>query len=94
MIPAGRDIALKIQSRDVIHSFWLPRLNGKKDAVPGRTHSLTLHADHPGDYWGQCTEFCGLSHANMRIRGRVLSTEDYAKWIENQKKDRVAPAVA
>jgi cytochrome c oxidase subunit 2 len=92
VIPAQTAVHLSITSRDVIHSFWLPRLNGKKDAVPGRVHQLNLEADHPGEYWGQCTEFCGLSHANMRIRARVLSKADYTTWLANQKKDRVVPA--
>ncbi|HEX6235863.1 MAG TPA: cytochrome c oxidase subunit II, partial [Acidimicrobiales bacterium] len=61
VIPAGRDVTLEIGSNDVIHSFWIPRHNGKKDAVPGRTHTLNLHADEPGTYVGQCTEYCGLS---------------------------------
>ena len=54
-------------SRDVIHSWWIPRLNGKRDMVPGRVQTLRLEADEPGIYAGQCTEFCGLSHANMRM---------------------------
>ncbi len=92
VIPTDRNIYLSITSRDVIHSFWVPRLNGKKDAVPGRVHKLTIRADKTGDYWGQCTEFCGLSHANMRIRLRAVSPADYAKWVANQRKGRVAPA--
>jgi cytochrome c oxidase subunit 2 len=92
VIPAQTDIWLSITSRDVIHSFWIPRLAGKKDAVPGRVHKINFRADKPGDYWGQCTEFCGLSHANMRIRVRALSKADYATWLDNQTKDRVKPA--
>ena len=70
VIPAGREVALDIQSNDVIHCFWIPALNGKRDAVPGRIHPLELEADEPGIYHGQCTEFCGLSHADMRMQGR------------------------
>ena len=68
----------------MIHSFWIPALNGKKDAVPGRHHPLTIEADEPGDYWGQCTEFCGLSHANMRMRVIALPEAEYDAWVENQ----------
>ncbi|MEO6627637.1 MAG: cytochrome c oxidase subunit II [Aquihabitans sp.] len=91
VIPADRDIALKIKSRDVIHSWWSPRLNGKKDAVPGRTHPLTLHADKPGEYLGQCTEFCGLSHAEMRIKVVAVSNDEFQAWANNQQKPFVNP---
>ena len=56
----------------MIHSFWVPRLNGKRDAVPNRNHPWKLEADEPGEYVGQCTEFCGLSHAEMRIKAIAL----------------------
>lgn len=91
VIPVDTDVYLSITSRDVIHSFWIPRLAGKKDAVPGRVHKLNIRADKPGDYWGQCTEFCGLSHANMRIRVRALSKDDFATWEADQTKPYVAP---
>lgn len=84
VIPAGRNIALTTASNDVIHSFWIPGLNGKKDAVPGITSPLNMQADEPGIYRGQCTEFCGLSHANMRMLVRAVSTEDYDRWVANQ----------
>ncbi len=91
VIPAGRQVSLSIKSRDVIHSWWAPALNGKKDAVPGRTHPLTLEADAPGEYIGQCTEFCGLSHAEMRIKVVALSPEDYEAWTQRQQGDFVVP---
>jgi len=78
VIPAGRQVALSIKSRDVIHSWWAPALNGKKDAVPGRTQPLTVEAYKPGEYIGQCTEFCGLSHANMRIKVVAMTEEMHA----------------
>jgi cytochrome c oxidase subunit II len=86
VIPVGTEVRLNITSRDVIHSFWIPALNGKKDAVPNRVHQLNLKADAPGIYEGQCTEFCGLSHANMRQKVIALSAEDFTKWVENQQK--------
>ena len=91
VIPANTKVLLRETSRDVIHSYWIPALNGKKDAVPGRIHLLRLEADKPGIYAGQCTEFCGLSHANMRMEAVALSKEDFAKWVANQQKPYVAP---
>ncbi len=84
VIPAGEPVYLEIESRDVIHSFWIPALNGKKDAVPGRTHYLSLEADEPGTYIGQCTEFCGLSHAYMRMVVHALPRDEYDAWVEDQ----------
>lgn len=81
VMPAKRDVDLSIQSRDVIHSFWIPALNGKKDAVPGRTQGLVLQAYDPGIYEGQCTEFCGLSHGVMRMQVKVLTAPDYEDWV-------------
>ena len=82
--PPGSPINLDITSMDVIHSFWIPALNGKKDAVPGRHHPLTIEADEPGIYRGQCTEFCGLSHAYMRMRVVALPQDEFDAWLANQ----------
>ena len=92
VMPVGTKVLLRETSRDVIHSYWIPALNGKRDAVPGRIHTLRLEADRPGIYAGQCTEFCGLSHANMRMEAVALSKEDFAKWVANQQAPYVAPA--
>ena len=92
VMPVGTKVLLRETSRDVIHSYWIPALNGKRDAVPGRVHTLRLEADKPGIYAGQCTEFCGLSHANMRMEAVALSKEDFAKWVANQQAPYVAPA--
>ena len=92
VFPVGTNVLLRETSRDVIHSFWIPALNGKKDAVPGRIHLLRLQADKPGIYAGQCTEFCGLSHANMRMEAVALSKEDFAKWVANQQAEYAKPA--
>lgn len=94
VIPAGEPITLSITSRDVIHSFWIPGLNGKRDAVPGREHPLLIQADEPGVYRGQCTEFCGLSHAYMRMRVVALAPDDYAAWEENQQEGAKVPTEA
>jgi cytochrome c oxidase subunit 2 len=90
VIPAGKPVQVTTTSNDVIHSFWIPGLNGKKDAVPGLYHPLKLQADEPGVFRGQCTEFCGLSHANMRMLVRAVPSGDYDAWVRNQLKDHAA----
>jgi cytochrome c oxidase subunit 2 len=92
VIPAGKPVQLSITSRDVIHSFWIPPLNGKKDAVPNRFSPLRIEADKPGEYFGQCTEFCGLSHANMRMKVIALNDQDWKAWTDNQAKAITKPA--
>ncbi|HTN80205.1 MAG TPA: cytochrome c oxidase subunit II [Acidimicrobiales bacterium] len=94
VIPVGRDVQVRISSRDVIHSFWIPALNGKRDAVPGRVSSITFQAEKAGEYWGQCTEFCGLSHANMRIRAIALEPDQFDAWVKNQQTPAVDPTDA
>lgn len=91
VVPAGREISLSIKSRDVTHSWWAPALNGKKDAVPGRTHPLSIEADEPGEYIGQCTEFCGLSHAEMRIKVVALTGAEFDTWAAEQQKPFANP---
>jgi cytochrome c oxidase subunit 2 len=91
VIPTGTNVLMNGTSRDVIHSWWVPRINGKKDIVPGRVHSLRLQADEPGIYAGQCAEFCGLSHANMRMEIVALSPDDFETWKANQLADYTAP---
>ncbi len=75
---AGTPVDILVRSEDVIHSFWVPRLGGKIDAVPGQVNRLRLQADVPGAYEGQCAEFCGLSHTQMRFKVIVHRPEDYA----------------
>jgi cytochrome c oxidase subunit 2 len=94
VVPVGREITLTQSSNDVIHSFWIPALNGKKDAVPGMTADWKLQADHPGVYQGTCTEFCGLSHSNMRALVRAVSDDDYKVWQANQLKAAREPTDA
>lgn len=90
VIPAGRPVQVTTTSNDVIHSFWIPGLNGKKDAVPGLRSPLKLEADEPGIYRGQCTEYCGLSHANMRMLVRAIPADQYDDWVRNQQTDKAA----
>lgn len=77
-LPAGQAVDIHITAEDVIHSFWVPRLAGKLDAVPGHTNVLRLQADAPGLLEGVCAEFCGLGHAHMRFEVRVHAPEDFA----------------
>ena len=84
VIPIGTPVLVRGTSRDVIHSWWIPRLNGKRDMVPGRVHTNKIEADEPGIYAGQCTEFCGLSHANMRMEVVAMTPEDFEAWKQNQ----------
>ena len=83
-IPTGEEVELIITSRDVIHSHWIPALNGKKDAVPGKFTPWKIEADEPGVYFGQCTEFCGLSHSRMRMQAVAVTPSDFQDWIDAQ----------
>ena len=94
VIPAGEEIKLSITSRDVIHSFWIPALNGKRDAVPSRMAPWKLEADDPGVFFGQCTEFCGLSHSRMRMQVVALSAADFEAWVTEATTPADAPSPA
>ena len=85
-MPAGRPVEIALTSRDVIHSFWVPRLAGKLDAIPGRTTVLRFVADAPGTYEGVCAEFCGLDHAHMRFNVVVHAPQDYAAALAQAAK--------
>lgn len=90
VIPVGRPVQFKVQTADVLHSFWIPRLGGKMDLTPGQDNWLWLQADKEGIYWGQCTEFCGESHAFMRMRVRAKDQAGFDQWVLDEKKDAVA----
>ena len=92
VIPVGRDVVFKIQSNDVIHSFWIPALAGKMDAVPGRTHERVLQSNEVGIFEGQCTEYCGLSHGVMRMQVKALEASDYDEWIQKMTTPPAQPA--
>ena len=91
VIPVGQEIELKMSSRDVIHSHWIPALNGKRDVVPGRTTYWKLEAEEPDVYFGQCTEFCGLSHSRMRMQAVALSPADFQAWVDQQVQPAAEP---
>jgi len=81
----GRPVGLTMTSKDVIHSFWVPKLGGKRDVMPGRTTRIAFTPDSVGVVYGQCAEFCGDSHANMRFRVVVDSPEDFPRWVAAQQ---------
>lgn len=83
-LPVGRPVELKLMASDVIHSFWLPSIAGKLDAIPGKDRVLHLRVDRPGVYEGQCAEFCGLQHANMRFLVVAESPAEFAAWRAHQ----------
>lgn len=93
VIPTGEEIELKITSRDVIHSHWIPALNGKRDAVPGRVSPWKIEADEPGVYFGQCTEFCGLSHARMRMQVVAMEPDEFQEWVNQQSESANEPKI-
>lgn len=90
-IPAGRWIRLELESRDVIHSFWVPNLQGKMDLIPGTKNVLWLQAERPGVYRGQCAEFCGIQHAHMGLIVVVQPEDEWNRWVEHQRRPARAP---
>ena len=95
-IPTGRDVFITLDGSDpgdqnvyqqppVMHSFWVPSLSGKRDYVPGALREMRIEADEPGVYPGNCAEFCGLSHANMRFTVIAHTPEDYEAWVASQQ---------
>ncbi|GIV96436.1 MAG: cytochrome c oxidase subunit 2 [Herpetosiphonaceae bacterium] len=90
-IPAGRDIKVELQSKDVVHSFWVPKLMGKTDTLPGLTNYLWFNAEEPGEYYGQCAEFCGEQHALMRFKVIARPQAEFDAWAAAMKEPPPAP---
>jgi cytochrome c oxidase subunit 2 len=90
-LPVGRPIDLSLTSADVIHSFWSPQIGGKRDLIPGKVNHLTFTVDVPGDYPGQCAEFCGVSHANMRLLVVAQTPEEFRAWTKTQRRGPSPP---
>ncbi len=84
VIPEDTEICAKMTSDDVLHNYWVPKLAGKRYLVPGQETELRLFADEPGEYWGHCAEFCGLSHAKMRARVIALPQGEFDAWVDAQ----------
>ncbi|CAN5515889.1 cytochrome c oxidase subunit II [soil metagenome] len=94
VIPAGAPVLLRLESADVIHSFWIPQLQGKTDMIPGRVNSMWLQADEPGTYGGVCAEFCGIQHALMRQIVIALPAAEFEQWLLDQAADAAPPQTA
>ena len=86
-VPVGRPLHIEVRSADVIHSFWVPRLGGKIDAIPGRSNRIRLQADTAGEFRSPCAEFCGLQHAHMLMTVHAMPEPAFAAWMA-QHRDR------
>jgi cytochrome c oxidase subunit 2 len=91
-IPVGRPVIVDLFSGDVIHSLWIPNLQGKIDLIPGRLNTLTLEADRPGVYRGQCAEFCGAQHAHMALVVVADPPDTFERWLTANRAPAPAPA--
>jgi len=94
VIPTGKVVNLDLSSVDVIHSFWVPQLNGKTDAFPNHVNYTWIQANTPGIYYGQCAELCGASHANMRVVVIAQAPEEFDRWVKDQQAGPVEPSDA
>lgn len=92
-VPVGQPVRIELTSPDVIHSFWVPRLGGKMDVIPGVRNVTWIQADRPGVYRGECGEYCGLQHARMAFFVIADAADDYARWRAGQLVPAVLPAV-
>lgn len=90
-IPVGKPMMVEVLSDDVMHSFWVPKLNGKIDLVPGLRNYEVLDAVQPGTYLGQCASYCGEQHANMKFRVIAQTPSAYQKWLAHQRAPAAAP---
>ncbi len=93
-IPAGERVQLTLRSADVLHSFWVPALAGKEDTVPGQSNTMYLEAARPGLYPGQCAEFCGVSHSEMRFDVIAQTPSAFAAWVQARQHPDSTPATA
>jgi cytochrome c oxidase subunit 2 len=91
-IPVGRPVRIQLLSKDVIHSFWVPALQGKMDLIPGKVNTTWIQADQPGVYRGECAEYCGLQHARMQFRVIALSQSEFTAWLDQQRRPASPPA--
>jgi cytochrome c oxidase subunit 2 len=92
VVPVGKKVRVLVTAADVIHAWWIPAFGAKQDAIPGFLRDTWFRANEPGTYRGQCTELCGKEHGYMPIVVRVVSAEDYSKWVGERKKTMAAAA--
>ena len=90
-LPTGRNVNIEVETRDVMHSFWIPALHGKVDLIPGQPNYIRLIASQPGTYAGQCAEYCGAEHALMRLLAVVQTPAAYQAWLEEQRRSGNVP---
>jgi cytochrome c oxidase subunit 2 len=91
-VPVGRPVLIRLRADDVIHSFWVPSLAGKKDLIPGRESTIAFRVDRPGVYRGQCAEFCGYQHAHMALVVVADAPAEYERWWQLQRLPARAPS--
>jgi cytochrome c oxidase subunit 2 len=90
-VPVGKPVIVTLRADDVIHSFWIPNLHGKKDLIPGRVATIRFRADRPGEFQGRCAEYCGLQHAFMAFDVIAVSAEGFARWADEQRRPAPEP---
>ncbi len=90
-LPVGRPVDIRLTSRDVIHSFWVPELAGKEDAIPGQPNHLRFTPERIGSYLGRCAEYCGIQHGHMGFRVVVQSPADFGRWLARRTTVRTEP---
>lgn len=91
-IPTGTKVNLQLETTDVMHSFWVPRLAGKTDLIPGRTNTMWIQADQPGQFQGKCAEYCGTSHGVMDFLVVAEEPQQFQAWVNKMKNQQVKPA--
>lgn len=91
VVPVGKLVRIRVDGDDVIHSWWVPYLMGKTDAVPGYSNYTWIQPQKVGDYHGECAELCGPGHADMLIYVKVVSQSDYDAWVKQQKAPKATP---
>jgi cytochrome c oxidase subunit II len=90
-VPVGQPVVILTSSRDVVHSFWAPNIQGKRDLLPGYQNAFWIQVDQPGRYWGQCSEYCGLQHAHMAFEVVAEPADQFSQWLAQQQKPAVQP---
>ncbi|MDF2628873.1 MAG: cytochrome c oxidase subunit [Symbiobacteriaceae bacterium] len=90
-IPTDKDVQITLKSADVIHSFWVPKLAGKMDVIPGRENHMFFNAEREEEFFGQCAEFCGTSHANMKFRVQSLTQDKFDAWVKARQAGAATP---
>lgn len=93
-IPVGEKIRLSLLSQDVMHAFWVPRLSGKTDVIPGRDNPMWIEASKPGIYTGQCAQYCGVGHAEMKFVVVAQTRSAYNHWVQSMKHPVIKPQTA